>query len=134
VGLLSASLVSHLFWPEAPEAELQLPAPIEAAMSEFHYFMDTQRLRITVSNMRNANTSEELERIKAQVGRGGAGARRGLGAAGAGAGAGLWLLWRGRWAGGLAGEAGLGSGNAGNAAQCPLCQHYCGPTQRRGCR
>jgi hypothetical protein len=35
VGLLSASLISHLFWPEAPEAELQLPAPIEAAMAEF---------------------------------------------------------------------------------------------------
>jgi hypothetical protein len=35
VGLLSASLVSHLFWPDAPEAELQLPEPIEAAMAEF---------------------------------------------------------------------------------------------------
>ncbi len=36
-------------------------------MSEFHYFMDTQRLRIAVSNMRNANSSDELERIKTQV-------------------------------------------------------------------
>jgi hypothetical protein len=29
VGLLSASLISHLFWPEAPEAELLLPPDVQ---------------------------------------------------------------------------------------------------------
>ncbi len=39
----------------------------EGAMTDYNYFMDTQRLRIAVSNMRNANSGDELERIKAQV-------------------------------------------------------------------
>lgn len=32
-------------------------------LADYNYFMDTQRLRIAVSNMKNANVPEELERI-----------------------------------------------------------------------
>ncbi len=37
------------------------------ALSNYDYYMDTHRLRISVSNMKNANTREELELIKATV-------------------------------------------------------------------
>lgn len=34
-----------------------------ATLNEYNYYMDTQRLRIAVSNMKNANVPEELDRI-----------------------------------------------------------------------
>lgn len=37
------------------------------ALSNYDYYMDTHRLRISVSNMKNANTQEELELIKTTV-------------------------------------------------------------------
>eukprot|EP00798_Chlamydomonas_sp_ICE-L_P022386 gene22386-29493_t len=47
---------------------IDLPDNIpEAALNEFNYYLDTQRLRIEVSNMKNANTREELEEIKLAV-------------------------------------------------------------------
>ena len=42
----------------------ELPAK---ALAEFHYYMDNSRLRIAVSNMRNANTRAELERTRDAV-------------------------------------------------------------------
>jgi hypothetical protein len=39
----------------------------ESALEQYNYYLDTQRLRIAVSNMKNSNTPEELERIKQQV-------------------------------------------------------------------
>lgn len=36
----------------------------ESALREYNYYMDTGRLRIETSNMRNANTPEHLEMIK----------------------------------------------------------------------
>ncbi len=36
----------------------------DSALSEYNYYMDTSKLRITVSNMKNANSRAELERIK----------------------------------------------------------------------
>ena len=37
------------------------------ALSNYDYYMDTHRLRISVSNMKNANTREQLEHIKLTV-------------------------------------------------------------------
>ena len=37
------------------------------ALSNYDYYMDTHRLRISVSNMKNANTREQLEHIKQTV-------------------------------------------------------------------
>ena len=39
----------------------------ESALSEYNYYMDTSKLRITVSNMKNANSRAELERIKTTI-------------------------------------------------------------------
>ena len=39
----------------------------EAALSEYDYYMDTHHLRISTSNMKNANSRQELERIKTAV-------------------------------------------------------------------
>ncbi|KAL6771978.1 hypothetical protein ACKKBG_A28510 [Auxenochlorella protothecoides x Auxenochlorella symbiontica] len=39
----------------------------EPALGEYDYYMDTHKLRIAVSNMKNTNTREALERIKVQV-------------------------------------------------------------------
>lgn len=39
----------------------------DTSLNDFNYYMDTQRLRIAVSNMKNANTREELEEIKTKV-------------------------------------------------------------------
>jgi len=39
----------------------------EAALQEYNYYLDTQCLRISVSNMKNMNTKEELEDIKRRV-------------------------------------------------------------------
>ncbi len=39
----------------------------ESSYAEYDYFMDTHRLRIETSNMKNANTREELENIKTSV-------------------------------------------------------------------
>ena len=47
---------------------LDLPDEIPtAAYGDYDYFMDTHRLRIEVSNMKNANTKEQLERIKTDI-------------------------------------------------------------------
>jgi len=47
---------------------LDLPDNLpEAALAEYNYYLDTQRLRIAVSNMKNANTREELEEVKVKV-------------------------------------------------------------------
>ena len=37
------------------------------ALRHYDYYMDTHRLRISVSNMKNANTREQLEVIKKTV-------------------------------------------------------------------
>ena len=37
------------------------------ALREFDYYADTRKLRITVSNMKNANSREQLEAIKTMV-------------------------------------------------------------------
>lgn len=39
----------------------------EASLREYDYYQDTHRLRISVSNMKNMNTKEELEEIKRRV-------------------------------------------------------------------
>ena len=39
----------------------------ESSYAEYDYFMDTHKLRIETSNMKNANTREELENIKVSV-------------------------------------------------------------------
>ncbi len=39
----------------------------DSALSEYNYYMDTSKLRITVSNMKNANSRVELERIKTTI-------------------------------------------------------------------
>jgi histone deacetylase 1/2 len=39
----------------------------DTSLNDFNYYLDTQRLRIAVSNMKNANTKEELEEIKIKV-------------------------------------------------------------------
>ncbi|MEW5298362.1 MAG: hypothetical protein WDW36_001494 [Sanguina aurantia] len=39
----------------------------EAALHDYNFYLDTQRLRIAVSNMKNANAQQELEEIKMQV-------------------------------------------------------------------
>lgn len=39
----------------------------ESSYAEYDYFMDTHRLRIETSNMKNANTREELENIRTSV-------------------------------------------------------------------
>ena len=39
----------------------------ESSYAEYDYFMDTHKLRIETSNMKNANTREELENIKTSV-------------------------------------------------------------------
>jgi hypothetical protein len=39
----------------------------DSALGQYNYYLDTQRLRIAVSNMKNSNTPEELEKIKQQV-------------------------------------------------------------------
>lgn len=39
----------------------------QAALSEYDYYMDTHRLRISTSNMKNANTRARLEEIKTTV-------------------------------------------------------------------
>ena len=39
----------------------------ESALGEYNYYMDTSKLRITVSNMKNANSRAELERIKTTI-------------------------------------------------------------------
>ncbi|GAX76784.1 hypothetical protein CEUSTIGMA_g4230.t1 [Chlamydomonas eustigma] len=39
----------------------------ETALKDYNYYLDTQRLRIAVSNMKNTNTREELEEVKIQV-------------------------------------------------------------------
>ena len=47
---------------------LELPDELpEKALDEFDYYMDTHKLRIATSNMRNANTREALESIKRTV-------------------------------------------------------------------
>lgn len=38
-----------------------------AALAEYNYYLDTQRLRIQVSNMKNSNTRDELDAIKTAV-------------------------------------------------------------------
>ena len=48
----------------------QFPLPRrlpEAALSDYDYYMDTHKLRISASNMKNANSRAELERIKTTV-------------------------------------------------------------------
>ncbi len=35
LGLLSATIVSHLFWPELRDAEMTVPAQLEAAMKQY---------------------------------------------------------------------------------------------------
>jgi histone deacetylase 1/2 len=40
--------------------------PMEA-LSEYDFYMDTHRLRISVSNMKNANTRDKLEAIRVSV-------------------------------------------------------------------
>ncbi len=37
------------------------------ALRNYDYYMDTHRLRISVSNMKNANSREQLEHIKLTV-------------------------------------------------------------------
>ena len=39
----------------------------EKALSEFDYYMDTHKLRITVSNMKNANTVAQLQSMRDTV-------------------------------------------------------------------
>jgi hypothetical protein len=39
----------------------------EKALSEFDYYMDTHKLRITVSNMKNANTVVQLQSMRDTV-------------------------------------------------------------------
>lgn len=39
----------------------------ESALDEFNFYLDTQRLRIAVSNMKNANQRPELEDIKVRM-------------------------------------------------------------------
>ncbi len=39
----------------------------DGALRSYDYYMDTHRLRISVSNMKNANTREQLEHIKTTV-------------------------------------------------------------------
>ena len=39
----------------------------EKALSDFDYYMDTHKLRITVSNMKNANTVAQLESMRDTV-------------------------------------------------------------------
>lgn len=39
----------------------------DKALEEYNYYMDTHKLRIVVSNMKNANTRAELEKIKSTV-------------------------------------------------------------------
>ncbi|KAG1669983.1 hypothetical protein FOA52_016244 [Chlamydomonas sp. UWO 241] len=39
----------------------------ESALNEYNYYLDTQRLRIAVSNMKNTNTRDELEEVKLKV-------------------------------------------------------------------
>ena len=39
----------------------------DSALGEYNYYMDTSKLRITVSNMKNANSRAELERIKTTI-------------------------------------------------------------------
>ena len=46
------------------ELEDELPA---TALAEYDYYMDTHKLRIAVSNMRNANTRDALEHIQRTV-------------------------------------------------------------------
>lgn len=47
---------------------LELPDELpDKALDEFDYYMDTHKLRIATSNMRNANTREALESIKRTV-------------------------------------------------------------------
>ena len=47
---------------------VELPDELpEKALDEFDYYMDTHKLRIATSNMRNANTREALESIKRTV-------------------------------------------------------------------
>ena len=38
-----------------------------AALAEYDYYLDTHRLRISVSNMKNTNSRASLEHIKATV-------------------------------------------------------------------
>ena len=49
----------QLFWPPC-----SLP---DKALSDFDYYMDTHKLRITVSNMKNANTVAQLESMRDTV-------------------------------------------------------------------
>lgn len=42
----------------------------DRALDDFNMYLDTQRLRIAVSNMKNANDREELEQIKVRGGQG----------------------------------------------------------------
>ena len=47
---------------------LDLPDALpDIQTSDFQYYMDTERLRIAVSNMRNSNRPEELDRITAAI-------------------------------------------------------------------
>lgn len=47
---------------------LDLPDELpESAYRDFDYYMDTHRLRIAVSNMKNANTREQLDEIRTTV-------------------------------------------------------------------
>ncbi|KAI7835938.1 hypothetical protein COHA_010172 [Chlorella ohadii] len=47
---------------------LDLPDEIpEAGYADYDYFMDTHRLRIAVSNMKNANTRDSLDKIRTTV-------------------------------------------------------------------
>lgn len=39
----------------------------QEALRNYDYYMDTHRLRISVSNMKNANSREQLEHIKTTV-------------------------------------------------------------------
>jgi histone deacetylase 1/2 len=46
------------------ELEDELP---ESSYEEYDYFMDTHKLRIEISNMKNANTRQQLEELKTSV-------------------------------------------------------------------
>ena len=57
MGFLLCGCTPHPLVPRLPEA----------ALSDYDYYMDTHKLRISASNMKNANSRAELERIKTTV-------------------------------------------------------------------
>ena len=50
--------------PDTNKLSCRLPTE---ALSEYDFYMDTHRLRISVSNMKNANTRDKLEAIRVSV-------------------------------------------------------------------